>query len=71
MSKHTHLNDAFIGMVTSITIGSWLFQLFSVFILAVVGALGGWIFAEFIKPQLQKLKPQIIKFFTRKHNKAQ
>ncbi len=55
MSKHTHLGDAVMGMITTVTLGSWLFQVFSVFVLAIIGALGGWIFAEFIKPQLQKL----------------
>lgn len=56
MSKPTNqIGDILIGMITSTAVGSWIFQAFSVFSLAVIGALGGWVFAEFIKPQLQKL----------------
>jgi hypothetical protein len=37
MSKHTHLGDAVMGMITTVTLGSWLFQVFSVFVLAIIG----------------------------------
>lgn len=67
MSKHLHIPDIFLGMLTSITVASWLFQVFSVFVLAMVGALSGWIFGEYVKPLL---KPKFDKIFKKKEEKA-
>lgn len=63
MSKpnlHT-IESTILGIVTTTTLGSWIFQAFSVLLLAMIGALGGWIFGAFIKPALDKLKSKYFK----------
>lgn len=56
-----------LGIVTSTTLGSWLFQAVSVFVLAIIGALAGFMFTEYIKPAI---KPKLDKLFGKKKQKA-
>lgn len=41
------------GAVTGAGVGSFLFQAFATVFLGMLGALGGWIFIEFLQPKLQ------------------
>lgn len=62
MSIHkSTVESTLLGIITSTTLGSWLFQAFSVFILALIGALAGWVFGALIKPKLDKLKDRYFK----------
>lgn len=51
----TVIGDVLIGAITTTTIGAWIFQAFSVLLLALIGAFGGWLFNVVIKPKLDKL----------------
>lgn len=53
-----------IGIVTGTGFGLWLLQALGVLVLAMLGAMGGWIFAEYIKPVL---KPKFDKLFKKKN----
>jgi lipopolysaccharide export LptBFGC system permease protein LptF len=52
-----------LGAITGTAIGAFVFQIFSIFVLALVGALAGFIFSEYIKPWL---KPKFDKLFNKK-----
>lgn len=43
------------GTVTAATAGTFLFQALGAIILGIMGALGGYLFAKFVKPKLDKL----------------
>ena len=51
-----------LGMITG-GIGGFLLQATAILIFAVIGAFGGWIFAEYLKPIL---KPKFDKLFKKK-----
>lgn len=52
-----------LGVITGTAVGAFVFQVFSIFILALAGALAGFLFAEYIKPWL---KPKLDKLFGKK-----
>lgn len=60
MSKQHHLSSEvgsiLIGVVTSVGIGTFLLHALSAFTLALMGAAGGWVFQQFIKPRLDQWK---------------
>jgi len=45
-----------LGTVTTVTVGTFILQALSAFVLALIGALGGWIFQHYIRPKLDKWK---------------
>lgn len=49
------LGSAVVGMVTSVSVGSFLFEVAGALIIGIVGALGGYLFQKFIKPRLDDL----------------
>jgi hypothetical protein len=48
-------SSAFLGAIFTATIGSVVLQALGALILGIIGALGGWLFAHFAKPRLEKL----------------
>lgn len=52
-----------LGVITGTGVGLWLFQALSILVLAIIGAAGGWIFHEYLKPML---KPKFDKLFKKK-----
>ncbi len=54
------LGSMITGAIFSGGIGSFIFQGFSVLVLGIIGALGGWLFTEYIRP---KIKPRLDKWF--------
>lgn len=52
-----------LGTATAATIGTLLFQAVGVILLGLLGALGGWLFENLIRPKLNK-------FLTKKKEKA-
>ena len=58
MSKQQsqELVSIMLGTITSVGIGTFLLHAVSAFILAIIGALGGWFFQHFIRPKLDKWK---------------
>lgn len=65
MSKHAvnNLVSIVTGTITATGIGMWLFQALGVLVLALIGAFGGWLFTEYIKPAI---KPKFDKLFKKK-----
>ena len=59
----TKLSYMVYGAVTSGGVGSFIFQGFGVLVLGVIGALGGWLFTEYLRPVL---KPKLDRIFKRK-----
>lgn len=56
--EHDYFYSTVIGAITATSIGSFLFQTLGAFVIGVVGALGGYLFARFLKPRLDKLFPK-------------
>jgi hypothetical protein len=63
MSKE-HQNELLsiiLGAITSVSVGTFLLHALSAFLLALIGAFGGWVFQHFIRPKLEswkKIKPK-------------
>lgn len=59
MSKHntspTELASMLTGAVTSAGVGSFLLDSLGALLLGIMGAIGGYLFTKFIKPQFDKL----------------
>lgn len=53
--KITELGYILVGGITSTGIGAFVLQALGAFVLGLMGALAGYIFARFIKPELDKL----------------
>lgn len=49
------LGSILYGTITAAGLGSFLFQALGAVILGLMGALGGYLFAKFIKPKLDKI----------------
>lgn len=58
MSKHqvNELGYVLTGAITAGSVGAFIFQMVGTFLLGILGALGGWVFIEFIQPKLKKLR---------------
>jgi len=52
---------SFIGAILSVSVGSLLLQGLGALIIGLLGALGGWLFAHFLKPRLEKLFKRLTK----------
>lgn len=50
-----------LGALTAASVGTFVFEILGVLLLGVIGALGGWIFENLIKPKLNSLKDKILK----------
>lgn len=56
-NKHSgEIGSMLIGSITSVSIGTFFLHALSAFLLALIGAAGGWCFQHYIKPRLDKLK---------------
>ncbi len=66
------LGAILIGSVTSVSIGTFFLHALSAFLLALIGATGGWCFQHYVKPRLDKLKIKYdLKKFKKFKGKAQ
>lgn len=59
----TDLPAMFLGLITTTTIGTLIFQALGTLVLGIIGALGGYLFNRFLRPKLDKL-------FTKKNKEA-
>jgi hypothetical protein len=55
MSKSSPVASVLLGVATSAGVGALIFKGIAAIILGILGALGGYIFHQFIKPKLDKL----------------
>ncbi len=65
MTKQQPVNElgyVLIGAITSSTVGAFLLQAISAFILGLLGALAGYLFSKILKPRLDR-------FFSKKKKK--